>query len=124
MEIMASKLYTHNKVIPFPQTNGHFIYDAQNDKVLTMNKKEREIWGWGENQVVQYKDVLSNVDSCLDLFQQESLGHNKTHIITSEITTKTGNVIREDLTYTYSSEDYENKSLLRIEGVTNLLRVA
>jgi len=88
-----------------------------------MNDLEAKLWGWDKTKPVRYSDVLAIVDDP-DRFMEETIGHNKSYSVTSPIQITNGNVVREELIYTYHKEDYENRSLLKIEGVTNFLKVA
>ena len=106
-----------------PTDNGKFTYNAQEDRVEWMNDVEARLWGWDKTKPVHYADVLASIEN-IDQFIEETIGHNKSYIVTSPIQINNGNVIREELIYTYHKEDYENRSLLKIEGVTNFLKVA
>ena len=55
---------------------------------------------------------------------KQTLGHNKSHVVTSPIQIKNGNTVQEELTYTFHKEEYEGRSLLNIQGSTVFLKVA
>jgi len=112
-----------SNIIRFPDQNGRFIYNATKDVITYMNKAEADLWGWDTSQPITYADVLASVDDPTK-FMEQTLGHNKFYIVTAPIQIDNGNIVREELTYTYHTEDYENRSLLQIEGTTNVLKVA
>jgi hypothetical protein len=104
-------------------TYGKFIYDAQEDRVVYMNDIEAKLWEWDKSKPVKYCDVLASVKDPTQ-FMEQTLGHNESYIVTAPIHIKNGNVVREELVYTYHPEDYQNRSLIQIKGVTNFLKVA
>lgn len=113
----------NNNIIAFPNQNGKFTYDVQSDLVTSVNKAEVDLWGWDMNKPLRYSDVLASVDDPTK-FMDMTLGHNQSYIVTSPIQIDNGNVVREELTYHYHPDDYENRTLIKIEGVTNFLQVA
>ena len=88
-----------------------------------MNEVEAKLWGWDQSKPIRYSDVLVSVEYP-NRFMEETLDHNESYVVTSPIQICNGNVVRESLTYTYHPEDYENRTLIQIEGVTNFLKVA
>ena len=55
-------------------------------------------------------------------FMEQTIGHNESWVMTAPIQIKNGNVVREGLTYTFHPEDYERRSLIKIEGETIFIR--
>lgn len=108
-------------LIAFPNLNGHFIYDAVND-LYTIDEVEASLWGWDMLRPVRYADVLASVAN-KEKFMEETLGHCKSYNVTSPIQIKNGSVVREELTYHFHPEDYEGRSLLKINGTTELLKI-
>jgi hypothetical protein len=88
-----------------------------------MNQTEAALWGWDTSQPITYADVLASVADP-DKFMEQTLGHSQSYVVTAPIQIDNGNIVREELTYTYHPEDYENRSLIQIEGTTNVLKVA
>ena len=112
----------HN-ILPFTGAIGSFAYDVSNDIVTYMNQAEADLWGWDISQPITYADVLASVDDPTK-FMEQTLGHNKSAIVTAPIQIDNGKVVRETLSYTYHPEDYHNRSLIKIEGITQFLKVA
>lgn len=117
------KLASPTNIVALPTENGKFIYSVQEDMVVWMNDVEAQLWDWDKSKPVKYGDVLASVGDP-GRFMEQTIGHNESYIVTSPIQIGNGNVVREALTYTYHPEDYYNRSLVQIEGVTNLLKVA
>lgn len=88
-----------------------------------MNNAEAELWGWDTSKPITYSDVLASVDDPTK-FMEQTLEHNQSYIVTAPIQIDNGNIVIEELTYTYHTEDYENRSLSQIEGITKVLKVA
>lgn len=88
-----------------------------------MNNTEADLWGWDTSKPITYADVLASVDDPTK-FMEQTLSHNKSYIVTEPIQIDNGNIVSEELIYTYHREDYENRSLVQIEGTTSVLKVA
>jgi hypothetical protein len=54
---------------------------------------------------------------------EETLGHYKSYNVTSPIQINNGSLVREELTYYFHPDDYDGRSLLRITGTTELLKI-
>jgi hypothetical protein len=112
-----------HKIVPLPIDIGRFTYDPTIDLVTEMNDTEAQLWGWDKSQPIRYCDVIALVDDPTS-FMEQTISHNESWVLTKPIHIKNGNVVKEALTYTYHSEDYERRSLTKIEGQTIFIRAA
>ena len=88
-----------------------------------MNDSEAALWGWDKTKPVRYADVLALVDDPTK-FMEQTLDHNESWAMTAPIQINNGKLVQESLTYTYHPDDYERRSLIKIEGVTRLIKAA
>jgi hypothetical protein len=113
-----------SNLLSFPNPSGHFEYDAVNDLITLMDDAEANLWDWDREKAIKYSDLLASVDDGdKEKFMEQTIGHNKSYVITSPIRISSGNVIREELIYSHHPDDYERRSLMKITGVTNLIKV-
>ena len=95
---------------------GRYTYDAVND-LYSIDETHRKYWGFDSNMKLKFSDLICSVID-KQQFIEETLGHDKTHMHTSDIHITNGNIVRESLIY---PEDYEGRSLLSICGVTAII---
>lgn len=98
---------------------GRYTYDAVND-LYSIDETHRKYWGFDSNMKLKFSDLICSVID-KQQFIEETLGHDKTHMHTSDIQITNGNIVRESLIYNSHPEDYEGRSLLSIYGVTAII---